>query len=355
MKTTPAPPSHVRLDDQFGIEKFESFLKSNDPKESKAVFAGKSNKAVMLLHRLPTQSDSKLARLSYFLRFGSERNELRQQIKEFLKDQGIELTAEIRKALPSRFSTGSATGLIDALKKAPVEEKFVVSSFGNTLENLDWGNLKHAKSLSRENSIGMTSSARASGLNFSAQAKSIAAAVISEINTALGADKTPDEAMVEGYTALINQVQEIKINSSFSNVVQGMHKEVDRVMEEKLKNTPANKHQAIKNFGVACKKNIIPSLVLRTLGPAIINELTPERETALKADGTQTLMSKGVDVIKFNQQLQKQLNEEANSERMTDKNTREKVNFPKFSALADKYNTELSLTSAIETQIFKSS
>jgi hypothetical protein len=46
METTPAPPSHVRLDDQFGIEKFESFLKSNDPKESKAVFAGKSNKAV---------------------------------------------------------------------------------------------------------------------------------------------------------------------------------------------------------------------------------------------------------------------------------------------------------------------
>ena len=95
--------------------------------------------------------------------------------------------------------------------------------------------------------------------------------------------------------------------------------------------------------------------MLRTLGPAIFNELAPERQTALKADGTHTLISKGVDVIKFNQQLQKQLNEEANSERMTDKNTREKVNFPKFSALADKYNAELSLTSAIDTQIFKSS
>ena len=60
--------------------------------------------------------------------------------------------------------------------------------------------------------------------------------------------------MVAGYTVLINQVQEIKINSSFSNVVQGMHKEIDRVMAEKLKNTPANKHQAIKDFGAACKK-----------------------------------------------------------------------------------------------------
>lgn len=350
MKT---PPSHVRLDDQFSIEKFESFLKSNNRQESKSIFAGKSNLGVMLLHRLPTQSDSKLARLSYFLRFGSERNELRQQIKEFLKDQGIELTSDIRKALPSRFSTGNATGLMEALKKAPVEEKFVVSSFGNTLENLDWGNLKDAKSLSRENSIGMTSPARVSRLNFSAQAKNIAAEIISLINTALESGKTPDEAMVVGYTVLINQVQKIDINSSFSNVAQGMRKEVDRVMAEKLKNAPADKHQAIKDFGAACTKNIIPSLVLRTLGPALFNELAPEKQTAPKADGTQTLISKGVDVITLAQQLQKQLNEEANGSPMTEKNTQEKVNFPKFSTLVANYNAKLSLTSAIETQIFK--
>jgi len=355
MKTTPAPPSHVRLDTQFGIEKFESFLKSNDPNESKTIFAGKSNLGVKLLHRLPTESDSKLARLSYFLRFGSERNELRQEIKGFLKAQGIALTADIRKALPSRFSTGSATALMEALKKAPVEEKFVVSSFGSTLENLDWGDISKAKSLSRENSIGMTSSARASALNFSAQAKSIAAAVISEINTTLNADKTPDEAMAAGYTALINQVKEIQINSSFSNAVQGMHKEVDRVMAEKLKNASDDKHQVIRDFGAACKKNIIPSLVLRTLTPAIFTELGPERQTPLKADGTQPLINKGVDVIKLTQQLQKQLNEEANGKPMTDKNTQEKLNFPKFSTLVAKYNAELSLTSAIETQIFKPS
>jgi hypothetical protein len=355
MKTTPAPPSHVRLDTKFGIEKFESFLKSNDPNETKAIFAGKSNLGVMLLHRLPTESDSKLARLSYFLRFGSERNELRQEIKGFLKDQGIALTADIRKALPSRFSTGSATGLIDALKKAPVEEKFVVSSFGSTLENLDWENLKNAKNLSRANSIGMGSSARASGLNFSAQAKSIAAEVISEIKIALNNGDTGDEAMVVGYTALINQVQKIEINASFSNVVQGMHKEVDRVMAEKLKNTAIKQHQAIKDFGETCKKNIIPSLVLRTLNPAIINELAPESQTALKADGTETMRNKVVDVIKLTQQLQKQLNEEANGSPMTDKNTQEKISFPKFSTLAAKYNAELSLTSAIEAQIFKPS
>jgi len=355
MKTTPAPPSHVRLDTQFGIEKFESFLKSNDPNETKAIFAGKSNLGVKLLHRLPTQSDSKLARLSYFLRFGSERNELRQQIKGFLKDQGIALTADIRKALPSRFSTGSATGLIDALKTAPVEEKFVVSSFGSILENLNWTTLKDAKSLSRENSVGMSSPSRASGLNFSAQAKSIAAEVIKEINSALTEGKTYDEAMVVGYTALINQVQKIEFNASFSNVVQGMHKEVDRVMEEKLKNTAIKQHQAIKDFGETCKKNIIPSLVLRTLSPAIFNELAPESQTALKADGTETMRNKGVDVIKLTQQLQKQLNEEANGSPMTDKNTQEKISFPKFSTLAAKYNAELSLTSAIEAQIFKPS
>ena len=352
MKT---PPSHVRLDDQFGIQKFESFLKSNDPEESKAIFAGKSNLGVMLLHRLPSQSDSKLARLSYFLRFGSERNQVRQEIKSFLKDQGIELTRDIRKALPGRFSSGSATGLLEALKTAPVEEKFVVSSFGNTLENLDWSTLKDAKNLSRENSLGMTASARVSGLNFSAQAKNIAAEVKEQVNAALDKPLDVDRAMVAGYNALIYQVRTMEINSSFSNVVQGMHKEVDRVMAEKLKNAPDDKHQAIRNFGATCKRNIIPSLLLRTLSSALFNELAPERKTDPKADGSETLLSKGVDVIQFTQQLQKQLNEEANGKPMTDKKTQAKQMFPLFSALVTQYNDELHLTRELEARIFKPS
>lgn len=362
MKTTQAPPSHVRLDDQFGIQKLDDFLKTKPPTESESLFTGKSNTGVLLLHRLPKKTDSAqvktdnaLVRLAHFLCLGSERNQVRQEIKSFLKDQGVELTADIRKALPSRFNTGNAKALWTALKEAPIEEKFVVKSFGNLVENLNWDDISKAKDLSRDSSLGATAPARLSSIDFKSQAKTIAAAVISEINTALDADKTADEAMVAGYTALINQVKEIEINSSFSNVVQGMHKEVDRVMAEKLKNAPKGQHQAIKNFGAACKKNIIPSLVLRTLGPAIFNELTPERQTALKADGTQTLISKGVDVIKFNQQLQKQLNEEATGNPMTNKSTQEKMNFPKFSDLAAKYNTELSLTIAIETRIFNSS
>jgi hypothetical protein len=53
---------------------------------------------------------------------GSERNQVRQEIKSFLKDQGVELTADIRKALPSRFNTGNAKALWTALKEAPIEE-----------------------------------------------------------------------------------------------------------------------------------------------------------------------------------------------------------------------------------------
>jgi len=119
MKTSSPKPSHVFLDNRLGIEKFESFLRSNDPNESKTIFAGKHKTGVMLLHRLPTQSDSKLARLGYFLRFGSERNQAREKIKDLLSSQGIELTADIRKALPSRFSNGNATQLLSAINKAP--------------------------------------------------------------------------------------------------------------------------------------------------------------------------------------------------------------------------------------------
>jgi hypothetical protein len=43
-------------------------------------------------------------RLGHFLRLGSERNKVRQEIKSLLQDQGIELRVDIRKAMPSRFS-----------------------------------------------------------------------------------------------------------------------------------------------------------------------------------------------------------------------------------------------------------
>jgi hypothetical protein len=128
----------------------------------------------LLLHRLPKKTDSALVRLGHFLRLGSERNQVRQEIKSFLKDQGIELTADIRKALPSRFNTGNAKALWTALKEAPIEEKFVVKSFGNSLENLDWGDISKAKSLSRDSSLGATAPARLGSIDFKSQAKTIA-------------------------------------------------------------------------------------------------------------------------------------------------------------------------------------
>ena len=101
------------------MDKLLTFLKQKGDTESKNIFAGThQHSGVSLLHRQPTQSDGKLARLSYFLRFGSERNEARQQIKIFLEREGIELTADIRKALPSRFSNGNAEKLLEAIQKA---------------------------------------------------------------------------------------------------------------------------------------------------------------------------------------------------------------------------------------------
>lgn len=353
MKTTQPPPSHVRLDSQFGIQKLDDFLKTKPPTESESLFTGKSNTGVLLLHRLPKKTDSALVRLAHFLCLGSERNQVRQQIKSFLKDQGIELTADIRKALPSRFNTGNANALWTALKEAPIEEKFVVKSFGNSLENLDWGDISKAKSLSRDSSLGATAPARLGSIDFKSQAKTIADKAKNAVNKALDQKKTPDEAMVAGYTTLIDEVKKMEIDPSFLNVVNGMQQEVDKVMKEKLENVPQDQHQAIKDFGAACKKNIIPSLLLRTLCPALMDEFGPENETAPKEDGSQTLKSRGVNATQFTSQLIKQFNNEANGKPITGYKSTEKAQFPKFFDLVDKYNTtKLSLTSGIANQAF---
>jgi hypothetical protein len=86
MKPISNQPSHVHLEENLTMDKFANFLKQKGDTESKNIFAGKhKHSGVSLLHRLPTQSDGQLARLSYFFRFSSERNEARQQIKTFLK------------------------------------------------------------------------------------------------------------------------------------------------------------------------------------------------------------------------------------------------------------------------------
>jgi hypothetical protein len=114
MKTSDIP-SHVWFDQNLTIDKFKGFLSSKAPDESKNLFTGKSNNGTLLMHRLTNKADTKLARLSHFLLLGSERNKVRQQIKDLLTTQGIELTAEIRKALPSRFNNGNADKLLEAL------------------------------------------------------------------------------------------------------------------------------------------------------------------------------------------------------------------------------------------------
>jgi hypothetical protein len=112
-------PSHVRFDQNLTIDKFKDFLSSKALDESKNLFTGKSHNGILLMHRLTTKADTKLARLGHFFRLGSERNKVREEIKTLLSKEGIELTAEIRKALPSRFSNGNATELLAALKTAP--------------------------------------------------------------------------------------------------------------------------------------------------------------------------------------------------------------------------------------------
>ena len=112
-------PTHIRFDQDLSVDRLKTFLAATDGKESNTLFTGKSNKGTLLLHRLPSKDDTRLARLGHFLRLGTERNKVREKIKDLLRNQGIELTADIRKAMPSRFSNGNTTELLKAINNAP--------------------------------------------------------------------------------------------------------------------------------------------------------------------------------------------------------------------------------------------
>lgn len=114
-------PTHIRFDQDLDVDRLKTFLAATDGKESNTLFTGKDKNGTLLLHRLPRKDDTQLRRLGHFLRMGSERNQLREKIKDLLKSQGIELTPDIRKAMPSRFSSGDDNKLYKAIKAAPCE------------------------------------------------------------------------------------------------------------------------------------------------------------------------------------------------------------------------------------------
>ena len=114
-------PTHIRFDQDLNVDSLKTFLAATDSKESNTLFTGKHNNGTLLLHRLPRKDDTLLARLGHFLRMGSERNQVREKIKDLLRSQGIELTPDIRKAMPSRFSNGNDYKLYQAINAAPCE------------------------------------------------------------------------------------------------------------------------------------------------------------------------------------------------------------------------------------------
>ncbi len=322
--------SHVRLDQNLRIQDFERFLKTTGSGESREFFAGKTHLGHFLLHRLPAESNGKLARLAYFLSHGAERQAVRKQVKEFLADKHIELTADIRKALPSRFSSGSASGLLKAMQAASADVDFVVGSFGDELRRLDWLDPKNSKALSRDNSITTTAPARLLAQDFAADAKRIATGVKYEIDAKLLLGYDADEAVKGGFDHLMDEVSKLSFSPAFTKVAKGMSAEVNRVMAQKLRTeSDDGKRQAIADFGAACRNNIIPSLILRTLTPAIVNEFVDENKKGNRPDGSPTLASRGIPSQLLTGQLKNQFNPVPSG---SGPNTLAKQDFPKFHA-----------------------
>lgn len=355
----PTTISHVRMDKNLSIQDFENFLKPRDPKESKDFFAGKTHLGVFLLHRLPKDADSKLARLAYFLGHGAERAAVRHEIKSFLKDKHIEITSDIRKALPSRFSSGNSAALLKAMHRASADVDFVVSSFGDELKKLDWLDPKNTKTLQRGNNISTTAPGRLLGGDFSAAAKDIAGKVKAEMEVVLLLDGDTDRALVAGYQTLMEGVSTLTFSDQFTKSAKGMAAEVNRVMSQKLRHeTDDGNRQAITDFGAACRKNIIPSLILRTLTPAIFNAFVDENKPGQRPDGSPTLGSRGVRLQLLTEHLKNQFNPEPDAPG-SGKDMRSREQFPMFHQFIDSGQISLKSTmtalQALEQEIQKMS
>ncbi len=350
----PISISHVRIDKELSIKDFESFLKNKGSGESKSFFAGKTHLGNFLLHRLPKEADGKLARLGYFLSHSAERHTVRQQLKEFLTDKNIVLTADIRKALPSRFSSGNADGLLKAIHAASADADFIVSSFREELRGFDWMSPLGAGTLNRGNSITTTAPTRLLKQDFEPGIKRIMTEVKTEIELNLTLGYDADKAMLAGYKTLISEVSKMPLSDQFTKVAKRMAVEVNSEMLKRVRNEPdAGKHETIARFATECKKNIIPSLVLRTLMPTIIDQITSDTTPGTRPDGTPTLAARGVKLTALTEQLKNQFNPQTTKK--FERSNTGKSEFPEFYAYlsteTNRLKTSMPALQALEQEV----
>jgi hypothetical protein len=219
-----------------------------------------------------------------------ERKELRGRIKQFLGDLGIEITKEIRSALPDTFSRGNSITLRNAVKENVTGHTFIQMQFLSLMTlHINEGDLpkllENSNIFSKDKSLiseinskiqeEMSDIAKRSAPDILESVKQAKTKFLRD-NTNLeygkerilwkNAEEIASEAGKEG---LLKKFSEIKPSREFIKLAQALAICIDKIIE----NNDSIKNSVKKSQIAQLKGKIIESLFISTFKESLIEEI----------------------------------------------------------------------------------
>ncbi len=297
------------------LDRLQNLLKDDD-KLSGSLYAMKEADGTVNLYRTDAKDDTVVNRaLHRFNAHSADARELvRTKIMDVLQQNGIDITADIRKALPSKTKLGNTAALHDAIANAkfqfdiaqkktelmahmPASANEIAIKLKSDLESMNWGSLKSVGTLFR----GRTDGNQALSAYLMDQFKDVAKTCVSHVKRAasetLHKTGSMDKAMVAAHETLLISLKLVQFSTQFKEVVRETIKMVDTVAAEKMASGARHLAKAgetegakidpqdLQTFAKALKEFIPAALVLRTLSQELVNNLEPvNRELQREAE-----------------------------------------------------------------------
>lgn len=272
--------------------------KLNKSESGTAQLHAKTENGKIIFYRAANNSKT-AGNLSEHLSLAPERQSARNEIKRMLKQSGVEITHEIKKAMPSFKHQGDANSLLVLLldnkeiknalndkikadakatlqaaqKKLPVPttQKELLSSFEYELNGTEISSSK-ASTFIRHDCNATKGMAAIFKKDFIQTSKDIAENVKNSITQSFNTGSGSDEALTAGYKTLLDNLTTLKFSDEFCNFSKQMSKKIDDLADKKMEENPANAKE-ISATANLYKEKLLAVFTLRTFIPALNDEL----------------------------------------------------------------------------------
>ncbi len=275
---------------------------------SNTLYFSKGDNGQVHFIKLPVAKDTKAAQEKYMKSesAGQARELAGQKLADLFTKAGLQLTDEIRLALPSKSHMGDAKVIKDTLvdaelklnhlenakaRELPATMAQTLAALKTDLANLDWNNVKSVENLFRGNTKSSRLMVGLLGEAFTKGAKQCAATAVKAGYDCLYQTKSPDLAAVALHQALLGSLKDIHFTPEVYELAQGMMKLADEVAAEKMQSNsdPSVKKKfdqaTVDKIALKGKEKMLATIMLRTLMNQISEELTEMDNTYQREAG----------------------------------------------------------------------